>query len=435
MSVRAYLAIILWITALAAAASLFGKLPSTAAGYRDFAPYYVQSLAMRRGINPYEGDFETVHTEAGRPLGDLDMDRFHLDLHLDETPTWGLFLIPLTFLSPENAYWTWQALNMLALAGALLLLIGDLGPGGVDGWAMAALMVLYPPIAIGISRGRGEMILLFLFALALVAIRRRRDTAAGVALAIAALLRAYPLGMLGYLIARRNWKACAYMVGACMVGGALTVAALGTGPVASFAGGAALLPGRPSLLQPLGMSRHPYNLNLGWFVRFIIDHSIGDRPWAVGAGLVVELIVAGLSFAVTSARTENRYGCGFALWITLVTLLSPVTWWHFLVCLVPVYVVIAAASKDGASSRWVLWTASSSYLAAFFNRAGRAALGDRTVGFINAGLERLLARHVHLWHLVPELTFASLVLAYLSALLMTASGAERLAGPLPNQRK
>src|SRR5208282_2360971 len=124
-------------------------------------------------------------------------DRFHLDLHLDETPTWGLFLIPLTFLSPENAYWTWQALNMLALAGALLLLIGDLGPGGVDGWAMAALMVLYPPIAIGISRGRGEMILLFLFALALVAIRRRRDTAAGVALAIAALLRAYPLGMLG----------------------------------------------------------------------------------------------------------------------------------------------------------------------------------------------------------------------------------------------
>jgi hypothetical protein len=47
MSTGACLAIVLWIVALAAAASVFGKLPSTAAGYRDFAPYYVQSLAMR----------------------------------------------------------------------------------------------------------------------------------------------------------------------------------------------------------------------------------------------------------------------------------------------------------------------------------------------------------------------------------------------------
>jgi hypothetical protein len=55
-----------------------------------------------------------------------------------------------------------------------------------------------------------------------------------------------------------------------------------------------------------------------------------------------------------------------------------------------------------------------SYLAAFF-------MGGPTVGFVNRGLERLLRGHVHLWHMVPELTFASLVLAYLSALLMTVS--------------
>ena len=154
----AYLALILWVAAFAAAASLFAKLPSTATGYRDFSAYYVPSLAVRRGINPYNGDFESVYTEVGRPIGDIDMGTNHLG----DTPAWFLFFMPLTFLSTEQAYWTWQTLNMLALGGALFLLIDELGPRGTEVWATAALMVLYPPIAISIWFGRGEMILLFL---------------------------------------------------------------------------------------------------------------------------------------------------------------------------------------------------------------------------------------------------------------------------------
>jgi Glycosyltransferase family 87 len=411
---KTWIAIVLWIAALAAAASLYGKLPSTADGYRDFAPYYVQSLATRKGIDPYQGNFETVYTEAGRPFGDLDMGTNHLC----DTPIWILLFEPLTFLSPKTAYWTWQALNTLALAGALFLLIRELGLTGAHGWAAAALMSLYPPISLSILFGRGEMILLLLFVLALIAMKRHRNPALGITLGIAALLRAYPFGMLGYLVARRNWKASAYMVGACVLGGALTLAVLGTGPITSFGGMTTLLPGKPALGQPMGLLKHPANLNLGWFVRFVVEHSIGARSWASGAGLVVELMVAVLSFAAVWVQPDDRYVCGYSLWIALVTLLSPVSWPSFLACLVPLYVGVAAAAKEGAASRGVVYAAGASYLAAFF-------MGGPTVGFIADGLHHLLAGHVHIWHMVPETIFTSLALAYVSALLMTVSGTSR----------
>ncbi len=417
MSMRAYLAIALWIAAVAAAVNLFSESSATVTDYRDFGAYYVQSLAARKGIDPYKGDVETVDTEAGRPLSDLDTGTNHFN----DTPTWILLFEPLTFPGIETAYWTWQALNILALAGALFLLIRELGPPGTEGWGVAALMVLYPPIALSISFARGEMVLLLLFVLALIAMRRRWDAALGITLAIAALLRAYPLGMLGYLIARRNWRACAYMLGACIAGGALTLAVLGTGPIAGFAGMTTLQPGKPVLGLLAGLLRHPANLNLGWFVRFVVHHSIGPRPWASGAGLVVELIVAAVSFAVTARLADDPYGCGFSLWIALITLLSPVAWPHFLACLVPVYVGIAAASRDGAAPRRVVYAASASYLVAF-------VMGGPTVGFIAEGLHRLLAGHAHIWHMAPETIFASLALAYVAALLMTASEAGGVQG-------
>jgi hypothetical protein len=371
MRIHACIAIVLWIAALAAAVNLLSKSRATLSDYRDFAPYYVQALAVRKGIDPYKDDLETVYTEAGLPLGDADMGTNHLG----DTPTWALSLEPLTFLSFKTAFWAWQAFNILALAVALFLLIRELGPPGVDGCAVAALMALYPPVWLSISFGGGEMFLLLLFALALIAMKRQRDAALGVTLGIASLLRAYPLGMLGYPIARRNWQATAYMAGACALGGVLTVAVVGTGPIASFVNIATALPAKPVLGQPMGFLKHPANLNLGWFVRFVVEHSIGARAWAPGAGLIVELIITVLSFSAIAALADDRYACGFSLRITLITLLSPVAWPTFLACFVPVYVGLAAAAKEGAAPRRVVYAAGASYLAAFF-------MGGPTVSFI-----------------------------------------------------
>ena len=69
----------------------------------------------------------------------------------------------------------------------------------------------------------------------------------------------------------------------------------------------------------------------------------------------------------------------------------------------------------------MLYAAGAGYLAAFF-------MGGPTVGLVTEGLQRLLVGHVHIWHMVSETTFASLVLAYVPEVLMAASGADGVHG-------
>jgi hypothetical protein len=408
MRVRTQIAIALWIIVGAATVIVFKALPSNVVGYQDFRPYYVGSLALRRGINPYDGDFETVFTEAGRPLGSLSA--WERTEPLLDTPAWLVFFEPFTFLKPATAYWAWATFNMICLAAALFVLISDIGPPGADGWTVAALMLLYPPISINFWFAQSEVFLLLIFVLALRALRRRHDGAAGVILAAAALLHAYPLGMLGYLIARRNWRATGYCLATFVIGSALAVAFLGFQPVLSFARLAVPISGTHSV--PSGLMRHPANLNLGSFVQLVF----GYRGWAFAAGLVIELLLAGLAFAITAKVEDDPYGCGFSLWIVVITLLSPVAWPQFLVCIVPLYVGIAAANHEGRLARRVLNIARASYFAALF-------MGG-PLGFLSQGLARAVAGHAHASYVLPaEAAFISLVCACLAALWMTASEA------------
>ena len=71
---------------------------------------------------------------------------------------------------------------------------------------------------------------------------------------------------------------------------------------------------------------------------------LGYRGWGTAAGIAIELLMAGSRCRDRRMR-DDRYGCGFSLWIVVITLLSPVAWPQFLVCIVPLYVGIAAANR------------------------------------------------------------------------------------------
>ncbi len=311
---------------------------------------------------------------------------------------------------------------MLCLAAALFLLIREVGPPGVEGWTVAALMLLYPPIAINFWFAQSEVVLLLIFVLALCALARRHDGTAGVILAAEALLRAYPLGMLGYLVARRNWRASAYFVAACVIGSAIAIGFAGLRPVLSFAHLAAPMSGVHARGAPAGLLKHPANLNLGSFVQLVLGYS----DWAAVAGLAIELLAAAFAFAATVAIEDDRYGCGFSLWLVVITMLSPVAWPQFLVCIVPLYVGIAAANhaatEERPLARRVLNLAGASYVAAMF-------MGG-PLGFLSRALSRAIAGHMHASYVMPaEAAFISLGCAYFAALWMTISrAAPRTAG-------
>lgn len=397
------LALALWIAVGAAAVVVYESLPAEVAGYQDFKPYYGGALALRRGVDPYGGDFAAVFAKLGDPLGKLSAwERAEPQL---DTPAWLLFFEPFTFLKPPGAYRAWAAFNLLCLGAALLILIREIGPSGAPGWTVAAAMLLYPPIAINFWFAQSEIVLLLILVLALAAVRHRHHGAAGTILAAAALLRAYPLWMFGYLVARRDWRACGYFIGASILGCAAVVACAGFAPAVSFARVAAgALLTHSSGGVPASLLKHPANLNLGAFVRLVA----GDHRWASAAALAVELAAAAAAFVAAAALGDDRHGCGFALWLVVITMLSPVAWPQFLVCLVPLYVGIAAAWYERRLPRRVLNLAAASYLAAL--------LMGGPLGFLARGLARTSGPHVHFSYFLPaEAAFVSLVCAYFAA--------------------
>jgi len=183
-------------------------------------------------------------------------------------------------------------------------------------------------------------------------------------------------------------------------------------PAVSFVRVALPMSGAHTRGVPAGLLRHPANLNLGAFVQLML----GYRGWAWGAGLAVELLAAGSAFATTAALDKDRYGCGFSLWLVVITMLSPVAWPQFLVCLVPLYVGIAAANHAAGEEkrlpRRVLNIAGASYLAALF-------MGG-PLGFLSRALARSISGRVHASYVLPaEAAFISLGCAYFAALYAT----------------
>jgi len=268
-----------WIAAFALYAvaifyvvELFRELPTghDLSTYRDFYAYYGPALSLRHGLNPYI---------AQPTLGD--------------TPDWFLLFEPLTFLSPFVAYWLWFVLNVLMFTASSRILIRDAGLKSADAWIIGALMLMYPPVAMNFWFAQSEILLLFVLTLFIHELSRGRQITAALLLAAACLLRAYPIGLLGYLAARREWRTAAFTLLGCIAGFFITSAYLGSDVVLTFLRNAGLMRGfviwgsaRP-LNQDIGLLQHPANLNLARLVSFVVAHALGaseSSTIAEGAG-------------------------------------------------------------------------------------------------------------------------------------------------------
>jgi len=180
----------------------------------------------------------------------------------------------------------------------LILLLRHCALEATDKWILAALMVLYPPIACNFWFAQSEVFLLLLLVLFILELQRGRDVTAGMVLAAASLLRAYPVGLIGYLAARRKWKATGYTIIGCVAGMIVTTAFVGTDVVTTYI---LNIVGPHSLNQPMGFLRHPTNLSLSWLVRFVLLHGFGiaelstlASSLALIAGLIAAAFASGL---------------------------------------------------------------------------------------------------------------------------------------------
>jgi Glycosyltransferase family 87 len=375
--------VLLWTLAAICAVLLLRELPWAVGGdYRDFGAYYLPADLLRRKINPY----------AGTSWGD--------------TPSWLLCFEPLTMLARFTAYKLWFFVNLAAFAITLILLLRQCAMEATDKWILAALIVLYPPIACNFWFAQSEVFLLFLLVLFILELQHGRDVSAGMILAAASLLRAYPVGLIGYLAARRKWKAVGYTIIGCIGGMTITIALVGTEVVTTYI---LNIIGPHSLNQPMGFLRHPTNLSLSWFVRFLLLHGFGIAelsPLASSLALIAGLLAAAFAFVATWRLDEDFDWRGYSLWVVTVSILSPIMWGQFMVCFVIVFVAIA----NGPASRRTVIAAVGSYviLTAF------GGLHGYPLNFVPEFAQSYFARNIRVLHVLPESVTVSLILLYLS---------------------
>ncbi|MGH7934899.1 MAG: glycosyltransferase family 87 protein [Candidatus Binataceae bacterium] len=399
--------IALWLTVLCMAVRLGVKMEQRKTHF-DFSIYYVQSIEVNRGLNPYTTSFNRI-------AAPLHFEHFWVD-HSTEPPPFLVATIPLAWFSLNKAYWTWNAVNLIALLASLFLLLGR--RSGLDtrvALALAAIALLYAPVANHFYFGNHKAIILLMFVLMMRCMESSWDGTAGIILGVAGLLRAFPLGLLGYFLLRRQWKTVKYTVATCAIGGVITIAILGIGDTLGFLRGLTTLNGSAYLAIEKNIAIGATASRAFWAV-------FGHHPRAL-AELVRSLLAWGADIAVLWLAVKATLGIApgrdrdwrvFSLWIPLSVIISPSAWPYDLILMLLPFAQMAGAVTRNDVSRRALWMGGLSYVAAFVANFA-----------MYTSMPFFLRRDVFL--VLVEFWSVSMILAYMSAYWFAA---DRLSAPV-----
>jgi alpha-1,2-mannosyltransferase len=342
--------ILLWV--LIAATGLRLALIHPAQDYLlDFRAYYAAGAAATAGIDPYDTARVRAHvTLPGRQT---------IVGYLYPPPTLWLFA-GFAQLPYPAAQIPWLLLQFgLAVASLGLILRALHCPFGSPASVLLGFAFLSSTALSELFRwGQFDMIVLFLLTLAVLAMLRDHPFRSGLWLAAAAVAKVTPITYLAVFLLRRQWKAAVTMLGAAAT---LCAAALlwpghdaclsWLSRLGSFSGDT------QSVISPNNMSLH------GFLYRLFAEHPTHrgmSTPW-IDLGLQNARWLARLSAAtlglITAAwmwrwrRTLSTAECLCAA-IPLVLLLSPITWSHHCVQLLPpLALIIAGACRSKRAAK------------------------------------------------------------------------------------
>jgi Glycosyltransferase family 87 len=346
---------VVWICALLVLIGTLTRMPGQW-HRRDFSNYYESAWALRHGIDPYSTNLTPIGTQLSLETNWL--------VHASETPPFLLCFEPLTRLQPRGAFWIWTTINFSALAIAMYLLLAyRRGLTGRTAWLLAGLMLMSAPVNLNFYWGQSQLIILALMVAAMRSMERNRDGAAGLLIAAAALLRAYPLLLLGYFVFRRKWRAVIFATAGIAAGGLATIAILGLPQSLSFVHAALWLTDYRVVNRVDDLSLGPFVSRMFWAIANTTPGSSVDWVRRV-AMAAADVVVLGLTIRATLSDASRRDPDWriYSLWIATAIMLTPVGWHHYLVLLaIPFVQMVASAAQDRSRSR-AIWMAASAYL-------------------------------------------------------------------------
>ncbi|RKR91676.1 alpha-1,2-mannosyltransferase [Micromonospora pisi] len=259
-------------------------------------------------------------------------------------PFAALVMSPLSLLNWPAAIATSIAVNVAAAALVIYWLLDPIARRrGWPRWYAFALtgcaVAIFEPVRDTVSFGQVNLLLLMLVLADVMVSRTGRGRLSGIGIGLASAIKLTPVVFIGYLVLSGRWRA----------------AAVATGTAATATGVAALLAPHSSYVfwtealwntDRVGDLGYVSNQSLqGVLTRW--DPHLGRGTW-----LAVVLVV-GVLWAVR-VRQAARAGdqlAGAALTGIVGCLVSPITWVHHLVWLLPALAVLGGAAVDAGPGR------------------------------------------------------------------------------------
>lgn len=317
----------------------------------DFSAYYYWAYALRTGIDPYSADLVSLAARLGLSTGAF---------RANYPPTFILFFEPLTLLRPEIAYWVWTGLNFILLFASLAALVAGSGIGALEIVVLASLGIVYEPVSENFFWAQAQIVLLLLLALNFRWARAGKDAAAGLALAAAVLLKAFPLILLLHFALARRTRVVVWTLAGIAAGSAITLLILG--PVAFRF----LHPGTTTsdIWWNAGLS---VSATITW-----ISFAVFGTPLSSGANLarvaliaavVIWLMGLGARATIVSSR-ERRNNAAYGVWVVLAVFIFPITWVDHMVLLLLLFAQIVLDAHEGDACGSALTLALASYAVA-----------------------------------------------------------------------
>jgi hypothetical protein len=230
----------------------------------------------------------------------------------------------------------------------------------------AGLIFIYPPVYELFYFANAQCVILLLIVAAMYFLGRGWNCGAGLSLAMATALKAYPWTLAIYLACRRQWSALRWMIIGGAFLGALIIWSMGPATVLSFVGTWTFTNRRLFLGHPDNISINGFVSRLFWPQRGAsLTHGLDAIRNA--AVMTVEVALFVLTATATDRAEPDRDWRALSLWMVAMILLAPTAHGHYLVLLAVPFAAIAEAARRGEAEPRVIYCAIASYLLAFAN--------------------------------------------------------------------
>jgi hypothetical protein len=319
----------------------------------DPGPDYLQDWASAKsywaGLPVYSPHSTTIPLHLGRPQSEREID-IEYNAH---PPASVLLALPLARLDFPDAILAWNLISMAALLVSLAIIAAGFPELKALFLPVGILLPFGLPVYGNFQQVQLTPVLLAMIAAAWAMDQSGRPAAAGLFVGAAAAVKLFPAYLVLYFAARRSWRALLAAAASFAALNLATAAVLGWQAVDDYV--RIVLPGLEKFRS------YSFNQSIAGFWHKLFDlaseptlapclwHSPTlARVGAVLSGLLVTAIVVAAAFR---AHAPAQRDAAFAIAVTAMLLVSPITWdVSMLLLLLPLAVLASTAQASPATA-------------------------------------------------------------------------------------